>query len=72
MQKLVSQDTSLESISPTLYEQLLRVQISKAQKETEGLTVFLNFWDLLHKASTLVKSTQGVPNIDKYYMSLLA
>jgi len=32
-------------ISPTFYAQLLRGQIPKIQK-TEGLTLFLRFWDL--------------------------
>jgi hypothetical protein len=50
------------SISPTSYKQLLRAQILKAQKGTDGLT----FWDLSGSMSikaahkTLVKSTQGV------------
>ncbi len=35
-----------ESISSTIYEQLLCVQIPKAQKDTDNLTEFLRFWDL--------------------------
>jgi len=31
---------------PTFYEELLRVQIPKAQKDTDDLTIFLRFWDL--------------------------
>jgi len=30
----------LGSISPTFYEELLHAQIPKAQKKTDGLTVF--------------------------------
>jgi len=36
----------LGSISPTFYEQLLRMQIPKAEKVTGDLTVFFHLWDL--------------------------
>ena len=46
------------SILPTIYMQLLRVQIPKAQKLL-NLTVFLRFWDLCVKVAhkMLVKLT---------------
>jgi hypothetical protein len=34
------------SISQTFYEQLLRTQIPKGQKDIDDLTVYLRFWDL--------------------------
>jgi len=34
------------SILPTFYKRLLRSKISKAQKDTDDLTVFYCFWDL--------------------------
>ncbi len=36
-----------EKLCRTFYEQLLRMQIPKLQKDTDDLTVFLCFWDLL-------------------------
>jgi len=38
------QECLLGSISPTFYEQLLRTQIPKAQKDTADLPIFLGFW----------------------------
>ncbi len=44
----VWQDRPLQvSISSMFYKQLLGAQIPKAQKDTDDLTVFLCFWDLL-------------------------
>ncbi len=44
------------------YEQLFFTKISKVQKDTHNLNVFLGFWDLHKKAAhkMLVKSTPGV------------
>jgi hypothetical protein len=36
----------LGSISSTFYVQLLRVQIPKAEKDTDSFTKLLCFWDL--------------------------
>ncbi len=36
----------IRSISPMFYEQLLHMQITKAQKDTGDVTVFLRFWNL--------------------------
>jgi len=36
-------------VSPTFHKQLLLLQIPKAQKETDDLTVFLPFEDLIAK-----------------------
>jgi len=50
------------SISPTFYEQLLRVQIPKTQKDTDDLTVFFSLLGsaLVRTAhKMLVKSTPG-------------
>jgi hypothetical protein len=33
-------------ISPTFYEQLLRLQIPNAQKYIQAVNLFLHFWDL--------------------------
>jgi len=45
------------------YKQLLPAQISKAQKDTVDLTVFLRFWDLRTQklcVNMLVKFTPGL------------
>ncbi len=41
-----SEKKNLGSVSPTVYKQLLHMQIQKVQKETIDLTVFLCFWNL--------------------------
>jgi len=43
---LFYQDYVQMLISPTFYKQLLRVQIPKAQKDTDDLTGFLFAWDV--------------------------
>jgi len=48
------------SISPLFYAKLLLAQITKVQKDTDDMAVFLCFWDLVQAANkTLVKSTTG-------------
>ncbi len=42
------------SISLTFYEQLLCLQIPKAQEDSQVINVFLHFWDL-HVQKLLVK-----------------
>jgi hypothetical protein len=44
--KTLKEKRVLPSISPTFYVQLLRIKIKKAQKDTDDLTVLLQFWDL--------------------------
>jgi len=34
------------TISPTFYKQFIRAQISKEQRASHVISVFLNFWDL--------------------------
>ncbi len=50
------------SISPTFYTQLLHAQIPKAQKDSQVISVFLQFWDLHTKKllmnQALMKLTQ--------------
>jgi len=52
------------SISSTFFEQLLHLKIPKAQKDTDDLTDFLWFWDLLSLqrlcVSMLMKSTPSI------------
>jgi len=39
-------ESVLGSILSTFYEQLSQMQIPKAQKDTDDLTIFLYFWNL--------------------------
>jgi len=61
----IIQYSYLGSISSTFYVQLLRLQIPKAQKDTDDLTVFFTLsgsTSVKAECKTLMKSTVDQPN----------